>query len=640
MDRIAGGTELIHVALPLADATSLAWPGVDGEGRIAVHSLVGGSLTLSTDLEAALGAPSDPAPPIVVAVGGAATAELRGLLDRLLANRPPAVLPTITRAELVEGGTERRLGTAGGEATVRLSLPLPLPADPTRTAVEVLWDVLPELLGGEAEGLQARIEGNRCLLEGRIDPDLAELRLSRLRLALARLASAPQLDEAVVERARTRVSVRRLAQLERHPEAAEVLLERWIDSGDAGVRELLFGAEGVTVDGVRSAAMDWLPKHPGAAVLSLPPQVFNPRFAPPPERIALDNDLASVVLERSATPLSALVLRPVLVPDVDGALSATVLARVAVELRSGDEAPGWVRVHATPPSLELAAPSDGFAELVEAVRGALGRVVSDDLPVAGTMDARRRALAMMGDRLGLSGGAELTPAVLLRPSNLALGAVVPDAEAAGEALAKFLVGESGAQAAVNRASGEVGRGREAVAGRMSSMAVALGVEGPPTPARRSVVAELLAMRLATTLPTRSSEVLSPLVPGRRVVVVLVSGDDATVDDIERELESVWPRLVATPDEAELAPIRRRVAARLAADSGGTLGQAGACAALAAGERSWQTARELELEVLGLGPDEVAGSLAGALDLAGLETCAAGVLPIVPVDGVPPPRRPR
>ncbi len=640
VDRIAGGVELVQVALPLAEATSVAWPELDEQGRVVVHSLVGGPLTLATDLEAALGATTGPAPPVVVAVGGATSAELRALLDRLLAGRALATIRMSAAATLAEGGTERRLGAAGGEATLRLSLPLPPSTIPTRTAVEVLWEVLPELLGREAEGLQSRIEGDRCLLEGRIDPDLAELRLSRLRLALARLASAPQLDAAVVEGARTRVAVRRLAQLERHPEAAEMLLERWLTSGDSGIRELLFGIAGVTLEGVRAAAQDWLPKHPGSAVLILPPQVFNPRFAPPPERVALDNDLAAVVLERGAAGLSALVLRPVLVPDVDGALSATVLARLAVELRSGDGAPGWVRVHASPPALELAAPSDGFAELVEAVRGALARVVSDDVPVTTSVDARRRALAMMGDRLGLSGGTELAPSTLLRPSNLALGAVVPDAEAAGETLAKFLVGESEPESAVSRVPGVVGRGREAVPGRTSTVAVALGLEDSSSFALRSVVAELLSARLAATVPTRRTEVLRPLVPGRTVLVVLVSGDDATVDDLEGELSSVWPRLVATPDEAELAPIRRRVAARLAADSGGTLGQAGACAALAAGERPWQTARDLELEVLGLEPNAIAGSLAGAAELSGLETTAAGILPIVPPEDVPPPRRRR
>ncbi len=639
VDRVAGGVELVQVALPLAEATSVAWPSLDAQGQVAVHSLVGGPMTLSAALEAALGETADPAPPVVVAVGGATTAELRALLDRLLAGRPLVALPTPARSVLAEGGTERRLGPAGGEATVRLSLPLPQPVDPSRTAVEVLWEVLPEVLGREAEGLQSRIEGDRGVLEGRIDPALAEHRLSRLRLALARLASAPRLDESLVERARTRVAVRRLAQLERHPEAAAVVLERWIASGDDGVRELLFGAEGVTAAGVRAAALDWLPKHPGAAVLMLPPQVFDPRFAPPPERVALDNDLAAVVLERGATPLAALVLRPVLVPDVDGALSATVLARVAVELRSGEGTPGWVSVHATPPSLELAAPPDGFAELVEALRGALSKVVADDLPVAGSeADARRRALALMGDRLGLSGGAELNPAILLRPSNLALGAVVPDAETAGEALTKFLVGEPENGAGISRVPGVVGRQREAVPGRTSTVAVALGVDSSSGPGRRSVIAELLSARLAATMPTRRTEVLTPLVPGRAVIVVLVSGADATVDDLERELSSVWPRLVARPEEAELAPIRRRVAARLAADSGGTLGRAGACAALAAGERSWQTARELELDVLGLEPDVVARSLAGAADLAGLEEVAAGVLPMVPPEVVPPPRR--
>jgi len=638
VEKLASGAELVHVALPLAEATSVAWPERDDQGQVVVRSLVGGPLTLAADLESALGDATKSAPPVVVAVGGAATGDLRAVLDRLLAGRPLTELPVPATGSLVEGGTERRLGPAGGDATLRLSLPLPEPSNPDRTSVEVLFEVLPELMSRDAEGLQSRIEGDLGVLEGRIDPDLAELRLARVRLALARLAEAPQLDEALVERARIRVAVRRLAQLERHPEAAEELLRRWLVAGDDGVRERLFGTEGVTVEGVRTAALAWLPRHPGAATLVLPPQVFNPRFAPPPARVELDNDLSAVVLERGATPLAALVLRPVLVPDVDGALSATVLTRLAVELRSGDAAPGWVRVHATPPSLELAAPADAFAELVEAVQDALARVVQDDLPVTVSEDSRRRALAMVGDRLGLSGGAELTPAALLRPSNLALGAVVPDAESAGEALAKFMVGGPAPEGAVSRASGGVGRQREAVPGRSSTVAVALDVEGPPGPALRSVTAELLAARLAASLPGRRGEVLTPLVPGRSVLVVLVSGDDATVDDLERELAGVWSKLVAAPDEAELAPVRRRVAARLAADSGGTLGRAGACAALAAGAQPWQNARELELETLGLEPEAVGRSLAGAADLAGLETAAAGVLPIVPPEDVAPRRR--
>ena len=69
IDHLAGGTALVVVAQPLADATTVTWPRiVDGEDVPTV--VTSGDLTLVADLEAAFGGENTiVAPPVVVAVG-------------------------------------------------------------------------------------------------------------------------------------------------------------------------------------------------------------------------------------------------------------------------------------------------------------------------------------------------------------------------------------------------------------------------------------------------------------------------------------------------------------------------------------------------------------------------------------------
>lgn len=636
VETLPNGTSLVHVAVPMSEATTLAWAEAVG-GRTAIRSVTGGALTLTPEAEASLTG-EGPAPPVVVAVGSSAASDLRSLLGRLLGGRAPIALPPAEPVALVEGGVDRRLGPPGSDASLRLVVPFPPASAPDRSSVEVLWELLPAVLSGGLEGLQSRVDGESGVLELRVDPDLAEQRLRRIRLEIARLASSPQIDDQVVESARTRVEVRRLARLEQHPEGAEALVRRWLAAGDGGVREMLFGTAGVTADTVRVAASGWLARHPGAGQLLLPPRVFDPRFAAGPQRMVLGNDLVASVLERPAAPLATVVLRPVLVPDVDGALSATVLARVAAELRARENGPGWLVVRADPPSLELAGPPEAFPELVEGLRGALERVVADDTPVTPAADdARRRTLELVGMALGLTGTGDLSPAVLLRPANLVLGAVVPDAEAAGEALAKLLVTGLPAPPPISRAAGVGLRRREGVAGSGSAYAVVLEVDGAPGRALPAVLAGLLSARAGRELEGLSAEVVTPLVPGRQALVLLVEGT-VDLDALERRVAASWTRLTAPTTEEELTGVRRRTAVRLAAETGGVLGRARTCAAIAAGEQPWQTAREVELDVLGTGVEEVAPVLGRLADLAALETVGAGVLPIVDPAEVEQPRR--
>jgi hypothetical protein len=625
VEQLGNGTELIHVAYPLSGATSVSWPESGDSAPGGIRTVVGGSLTLNADLEQALdGAVT--APPVVVAVGGSAGSELRALVGRLLADLPPHLPVLATPRPVAEGGVERRLGVPGEEALLRLVIALPSPHDHRRAAVEVLWEILPELL--DLTGLASRVEGGFGVLEARVDAELAELRLRSLRLALARVAGDPRISEERVEAMRRRLVVRRQAQLEAHPQASQTMLELWLEGRTVAIREFLFGLEGVTPEAVRSAAAEWLPQHPGAAVLVLPPTVLNPRFAPGPELAQLDNDLATAVLERPGTPLAALCLQPVLLPDIDGQVTATVLTRLAAEVRATDAAPGWVRVRASPAALELAAPSDAFAELCEVLQVALQRIGGDERPLAGGGDARRRALDLMAAVVGLAVERELSPADLLRPGNLAVGVVAPDGEAATEAMSKFL----GAWAVPERrlegrslASGQ--RSREAVAGRLSAAAVALPLPATADACRAVVVAEIIHSRVEHGLSDARVEVLSPLLPGRRTLVLLVSAEMA-LDELEEELAKGWGTWMAPVEEGELVDIRRRVAARASAAASGALGRARTCAAVAAGEAPWRPPRELELTLLTLDAEEISALVEGLADLDELRTTGAGVLPIV------------
>ncbi len=401
VETLVCGTTLVVVAEPNATATSVAWPEV-ADGGVRVSSVSGGEVTLVAAVTEAL--TGHPAPPMVAAVGAAQVPELRALLERTLGEAAASTLPPEPPPSVMtEGGVERRLVAAGANPVLALTLPLPAPSDWRRPPLEVLGEALPELLSHEVPNLRAHT-GSTVSLELAVDPELAELKLSRLRLALQQLGSLPQLDPAPLEAARARLQVRRRVELERQPEAAEELVALWRAGGLDAVRRFLFGLDGVTPEQVTAAARDWLAEHPGSAELRLPPRVFNPRFAPGPRIEHLDNDLTAAVLERPAAALAAVCVQPVLTPDLDGEVAATVLARVAAALRSDPVAPGWVRVTARPARLEMAAGPGGLDELLEALARALETVAGDDTAVVpAASDPRRRATDLMAVLLGMGG---------------------------------------------------------------------------------------------------------------------------------------------------------------------------------------------------------------------------------------------
>jgi hypothetical protein len=621
-ERFAGGCELVFVTQPLAGATTVAWPEAGG----AVHARTFGQLNLVVDVQQELEA-LDPLPPVVVVVGGAQFAELRSTVEQVLAGRVAGGSPSAP-AVVAEGGTDRRLGAADGGATVRIELPLPPPADGRRSTVEVMWELMPELLSASQPGFRTRTEGDWAFLEGPVDADLVDLQLRQLRFEIARIGESVALDGNRVEAARARLEVRRRALLAAHPEGALAVLERWQGGGVPGVREFLFGIAGVTEDSVREAARSWLPQHPGRAVLVLPPRVFNPRFAPGPELLTLGNDATAAILEREIAGLGVVNLRPILLPDVDGELSATVLARVAAELRASEAAPGWIRVRSAPPSLELATSPEGLPELVEVLQEALDRVADDDRPVAPDAgSARRRALELMSGVLGLGEGGPLSPASLLRPSNLAIGVVAPDAETAVEVLEKFgLGGVVRSSSAIGQQVQPVPRTREAAPGGDSVLAAALDLPATTDELLMAMAAEVLERRAVELEIAREVVLLRPLVPGRRVLLLVVQAA-GPLDALETKLAKAWPRLSAAVRDDEAAAAGRALAPRLAAEASGPLGQARRCAALAAGDGPWRNAEDLERELLALSSEQLTAVLGQLPQWRELATTGAGVLPV-------------
>jgi hypothetical protein len=627
---LINGTELLFVALPLSEATAVAWY-VEVDGTVDLHSLISGSLTLSADVEEALaqGDASAAVTPVVVVIGGGSAEEITALLSRVLGRAPCFSIPEPSDRPLVEGGIDRRLALPGAEAELRLVLSLPPMADRRRTSIEVLLEILPELLRGQVSGLLVQSEDETAELRVLVDAELAEYELRRLRLSLARLAAEPQLAEGVVVGGQRRLSVRRVALLESEEEGARALAGMWRRGGTAAAREYLFGLAGVGLDSVREAAREWLPQHPGQAVLYLPPRVFNPRFASSPTTETLDNDLAATLLERPSTPMASLCLRPVLVPDLGGELSATVLARLAAAVRQEEGAPGWIRVRPTPPALELAAPPDFFAELCEALQRSLQRVAADEQPITSSdATARGRALQLMATMIGLDEGVPATPAELLRPGNLALGAVTVDSEAAGEALRKFGVGgerRSEQPRARPLQSGQ--KTREAAPGDQSALIVHLPIAAAAgAPVSVDVVGELLRERAAEILPQVRAAVTRPLVPGR-VCLLLTFEASGELQALEKSVAQSWSRLLNAVSEDELAPVRRRVAAATIGERSGVLGGACLCAGIAAGETVWRGGAEVELEILMTPVDRVNGVLQSLPPWESLLTSGAGVLPL-------------
>jgi hypothetical protein len=631
-DRLGNGTELLVVAQPLASATTIVWPS-EIEGDSSVISVTSGDLTLVADAEIALAADQAiQAPTVIIAVGGASVADLRAVLERVLAGRPPQPLRAPVDQGVAEGVLERRLGSAGSEAEIRLEVNLPPPSDPTRSDVQVLWDLLPDVLATDLAGVRSRIEGERALLEAQVESSSADSAVRKLRLGLARFSENPAVQPDMVEAAGTRLRVRRQALLEEHPQSAEMLLDLWLTGGVAAIREFLFGVDGVTAQSVRNAATTWLPQHPGNVIITLPPRSFNPRFATPPAVFALDNGLSAAVLERGGAPLAALCLRPVVVPDLDNTLAATILARVARELRELEQRPGWVQVDAQPPQIQLSAAADQFSELTEVLRVAVEQAGKDDQAImTDGGDARSRALRLMAGFLGVAEGSSLSPASLLRTGNLALGVVAEDAEAATEAVRKFW---SQGTASINRATvgavAPVLRTREAATGGDSVVVVALELAAVTDETLALVATELLASRSEALLAEGTVEILHPFVPGHRVLLVVASAPE-TVDVVEELLRKGWSNFVASPSEEELAEVRRRAAAKAAAEWSGISGRACRCAAVAAGAVRWRSAADMEMTALSVPLAAVDAVFEGFTEFEDLPNTGAGLLPIVEIE---------
>ena len=632
VEQLPGGAHLVVVNQPLADATTVVWPGSveDQNGR---GELIGGRLTLMADLEAALASTDDSAnptsaPSVVVAVGGASAEELSSLLSRILGGREAPAHERTRAPALVEGGLDRRLGAPGSDAVLRLEVAMPAPGDWRRSSVEVLWDLIPRLVSDRLPFLASRLDGEVGVLEGPVDAERAELDLSELRLQLARFAADPNLTADDVAEARRRLQVRRHAMLEEHPEAAHHVLDRWAAGGESAVREYIFGIQGVTLESVRDAAAEWLPLHPGRAQLILPPRVYNPRFAVGPTTHRLANDLTAAVLERSGAPLAVICLRPVMVPDLDGEVTATILARLARELRSAQSRPGYVRVRSRPPLIEVAGPSDGFGELMEQLTTAYDVVVADRGSIATQGEgARRRALDLMSGLLGITEDEDPSPASLLRPGNLALGVVAPDDEAAAEAFGKFWSADPSSIGATDVQSvPTVVRTRAAAPGSESTLVVALEMSFGGMEAISLVARELIEQRAAELWPASRVEVLAPYVPGRSLLVLVVTATGG-VEEIEKTVVERWPALTAAATDVELAAVRRRVAAAASAEMSGVAGHARRCAAAAAGASRWHQPAEFELEILTVSSEIISEVLGSFASFDGLETTGAGVLPI-------------
>lgn len=631
-ESLANGTKFLLVTQPLADATTVVWWS-EAEDGVAPRSVTSGDMTLIADLEDALAADQSlSAPPVVIAVGGARQGELRALFERVFAERVPGALSEVRREMVAEGAFERRLGPPGSEAELRLLVNLPAPEDPLRSTVEVFWDLLPEILATDLEGLRSRIEGDLGVLEARTSADDVDLEMRQIRVGLARIAGDPRLQEDKVETAVRRLFVRRMSFMERHPDAALHLLELWAGGGSAAVREFLFSGDGVTVERVREAARQWLPSHPGSVVMILPPRAFNPRFASPPEVLQLESGLAAAILERTGSPLATVCVRPVVVPDLDDEVAATILTRVARELRASSQRPGWVEVNADPPQLELASTAEDFAVLMEGLQAAIPKVAGDSRPLAfEDGNARRRALRLMAGLLGVAEGSELSPAALLRLDNLALGMVAEDGEASAEAIRKFWGADAGVSDATVKTLAAVPRTREAVAGNESVLVSALDLAVAGDEALRLVLEELLRDRGATLWPDATVEVLQPFVPGRPVLLVVVTVA-APIEDVEQMLEKGWPALTGPAAEDELTAVRRLVAARSAARWSGALGRARRSAAVAAGAAWWRSVSELEMGILSVPLDIVNLTLSAYPAWGDLKNTGAGILPIVEVEG--------
>jgi hypothetical protein len=322
-------------------------------------------------------------------------------------------------------------------------------------------------------------------------------------------------------------------------------------------------------------------------------------------------------------------MRPVVVPDFDDELAATVLARVAREIRELEQRPGWVRVDSQPAQILLAAQIDQFSELVEVLRAAIAKAEEEQRPVmAAGGSARRRALRLMAGTLGVAEGSSLSPATLLRTGNLALGIVAEDAEAASEAVRKFWTSEGSVlESATVGTVAAIPRTREAAAGTDSVLVVALELSIATDEPLALLLAEILASRGSALLSEGSVEILYPFVPGHRVLLVVVTAP-TTMDAVEVSAAEGWSGFTRPVTEEELAEARRRVAAAHAGAWSGATGRACRCAAIASGAVQWRSSADLEMAILSIPIEVTNATLHSLADWESHHNTGAGVLPIV------------
>ncbi len=590
---LEGGTEVVLVTQTLAEMSAGCWPEINETMEWQGHCVVGSDRTFGAALEAGL-ADLEEAPSVLVIVGGSGRREAIDLAARVLEGKVAGTAPRLVNQTMEEGGQERLLGQPGGPSIVRLQVQLPSVNSSERTAVEVLWTLLPRYLTKVGTGLKSWTEGDIGTLELSVDGDLGGHELRSLRLGLAQVYGDPSLKAEDVEREAERLRIARSARLEAVEQASLNLLSLWRRGGSDGIRQYLFGPDGITVERVRQAAGQWLPRHPGHAVFVLPPRHFRPRFAPGPQTESLANDLSATILARPSAQLSTLVLRPVLLSNLTGDAEVVVLTRLATALRRSENRPAYIAVENNPPRLELAAQTGNFPGLCEVLQGALAEVASDRAPVTSETDARQTALRLMAGLLALDAGSAVTPATVLAPANLAVGGVAVDAELALEALEKFGVGGAATQTAFEGRVEAVVRHRMPSAGKLSAVVVSLPLgRGFPIP---ETIGEILLHRIQQLVDGVVAEVLLPLTPGRSVMVMTFVRDGETTQ-LEEDIEKNWARLFAPATEEELEDLRRKVASRVVTDGGGVLGRARLCAAIAAGSDSWRTPGDREMAAL-------------------------------------------
>jgi hypothetical protein len=276
----------------------------------------------------------------------------------------------------------------------------------------------------------------------------------------------------------------------------------------------------------------------------------------------------------------------------------------------------------------MAVSSDAFAELGEVLQSTLRQVTDDrEAVLAEGGSARRRALRLMAGLFGVAEGAALSPAILLESSNLSLGVVAEDDEAALDAISKFWAFDSARpRQATVQSLAAVQRTREAAAGLESVVVVALELPIAVDEATESVVAALIRERAARRLESATVEVLRPFVPGRKVVLVVVAAESQMVE-VEELLDREWQQLLLPTSEDELHGIRRREAAETAARWSGATGRARRAASVAAGMTAWRTATDLEMSLLSVAPVEVDAILTATGGWRELSNTGSGILPI-------------